>query len=218
MSMDDSRRRGLLRLKHTREVSEAKAEAMADQAPRFARLADPSASPRVVSSFNLFQTPEALADLAAGILIDGRADLGRILEPSAGLGRLYQAIRRRSSASITLVDISPDCCRELYHATETDSAARLIAGDFLGMDQDRLGGPFDSILMNPPFKMGTDVRHVRHALAMLGAGGRLVSFVAAGPRQRAAFEQSATAWIDLPAGSFRAEGTNVDTALVVFDR
>lgn len=216
MGTDDSRRTGILRLRHLREVSEAKAEEMDAQRGRFARLANRDAAPRVVTAWQLFQTPEPLAARVVELLADGR-DLGRVLEPSAGLGRIYRAIRRHDGAApVTLVDAAPDCCGELYRATEGDPAARLVAGDFLAMDAARLG-TFDSVAMNPPFRLGADIKHVRHALGLLAPGGRLVSVVAAGPKQRAALRPGAALWIDLPPGSFRSEGTDVAAALVVFD-
>jgi 16S rRNA G1207 methylase RsmC len=148
-------------------------------------------------------------------LLDG---FGRVLEPSAGLGRLYRAVRSRSAdCPITLVDASPECCGELYRATEGDGAARLVAGDFLAMDAARLG-EFDAVVMNPPFTMGTDVKHVRHALTFLAPRGRLVAVCANGPKQRAALRPIAAQWIDLPAGSFKSEGTNVNAAIVVIDK
>lgn len=216
MSTNESRRTGLLRLLHLRERTEARGEEMAEQAGRFAALADPANDPRVVSSFNLFQSPEPLAAMLAGLLVDGRT-AGRTLEPSAGLGRLYRALRLFDpSCPVVLVDVSPECCGELYRATEGDGSARLVTGDFLGMGAARLGGTFDSVIMNPPFRMGTDVKHVRHALGLLNPGGRLVSVCAAGPKQCKGLAD-ATKWIDLPAGTFKGEGTSVAAAVVVYD-
>jgi SAM-dependent methyltransferase len=181
---------------------------------RFERLADPSAAPRVVSSFNLFQTPEALADRVASL-----ANLaGRVLEPSAGLGRLYRAVRYRSDCPMVLVDVSPDCCRELYEATARDEAATLVQADFLTCDADRLGGLFDGVVMNPPFKMGADIKHIRHALGLLRPGGRLVSVCANGPRQRAALQPMAVQWIDLEPDTFKSEGTKAHAAIVVIEK
>lgn len=209
---DESRRRGLMRLYHLKEVAEAKAAEMREQGQRFEGLADPAAAPRVVSAFNLFQTPEPLAER----VVRQFKRLGRVLEPSAGLGRLYRAVRAAdATCPVVLVDSSPQCFRELYHATEGDTEARLIAADFLSLTPDRLG-LFDSIAMNPPFKNGIDVKHVEHARRFLAPGGKLVSIVAAGPRQRAAFFGVADMWSMLPAGSFRSEGTDVETALVIF--
>ena len=76
-------------------------------------------------------------------------------------------------------------------------------------------GTFDRIIMNPPFTMGEDIKHIQHALTMLRPGGRLVALCANGPRQRAAFMDKAEHWEDLPAGSFSVEGTGVNVALMV---
>ena len=211
--MNESRRTGLLRLRHLNEASEAHAEEMAESRERFARLADPASKPRTVQAFQLFQTPEPLADQLASMF----GAFGRTLEPSAGLGRLYRAIRKRdASCPITLVDSSPACCGELYRAIEGDGAATLVSGDFLAMDADRLGGLFDSCIMNSPFKNAVDIKHIHHALKMLRIGGRLVALCAAGPRQRAALMPLGE-WIDLPEGSFKSEGTNVNAAIVVIE-
>lgn len=205
-----SRSTGLDRLLSLADMAEARGADLAEVAPRFARLADPGSAPRAVSSFNLFQTPPDLAARLAGMF----PAFGRTLEPSAGLGRLYTAVRGLSACPMTLVDVSPDCCRELDRIA--DGAAKVLCGDFLEMRVDQLGY-FDSVIMNPPFKQGQDVKHIEHALTMLAGGGRLVSLVAAGPRQRAALEDRAAQWIDLPPGSFKSEGTNANAAIVVFD-
>lgn len=208
-TMNASREKGIGRLRNLRDFAEATALEMSDHAERFGRLAQPGSAPRVVSSFNLFQTPEPLAERLAGMF----PTFGRTLEPSAGLGRLYRAVRYRSNCEAVLVDVSPDCCAELERIA--DERAKVIQGDFLTM----AGlGLFDCIIMNPPFKNGQDVKHIQHALTMLDDGGLLVALCAAGPRQRAALEPKAAQWIDLPEGSFRSEGTNVNAAIVVFEK
>lgn len=213
MSARDSQHAGRLRLRHLMEHTEAVGEEMAEERPRFERLADPTAAPRVVSAFNLFQTPEPLALRAAGLF----DTFGRTLEPSAGLGRLYRALRARSSdCHISLVEQAAECCAELYRAIEGDAAASLVQADFLTCDAARLGGLFDSILMNPPFKMGRDIKHIEHARTLLAPRGKLVSFCAAGPKQRAKLQPFADQWHDLPGDSFKSEGTHVNAAIVVF--
>ena len=212
--MNESQRTGRLRLRHLLEVTEAKDEEMCEARERFARLADPNSAPRVVSAFNLFQTPEPLA---SG-LVDYVDRKGRWLEPSAGLGRIYRAIRAADSSNhITLVDNSADCCRELYLATATDPDCRLIQGDFLAQSPEALG-LFDCIVANPPFMRGTDIRHISHMTKFLAPGGRLVALCAAGPKQQAQLKPLADQWIDLPPKSFASEGTNVNAAIVVIDR
>lgn len=220
--MNESRKTGLLRLRHLQEVNEAKAEEMAEERRRFERLENSASAPRVVSAFNLFQTPEALAARMAGLF----PAFGRTLEPSAGLGRLYRAVRALDrSCSVVLVDSSPECCGELYRAIEGDESARLVSGDFLAMDAGRLGGLFDSIIMNPPFKNGTDLKHVRHAYGLLAPGGRLVAIMSEGAfcRER---DHAFREWLEsvggtaerLAAGTFKEAYTNVGARLVVIDR
>lgn len=213
MPARESQLKGRLRLRHLFEVTEAKGEELAELAPRFERLADSTAAPRVVSAFNLFQTPTELAERLAGMF----PRWGRTLEPSAGLGRLYQAIRTTTADHVTLVEIAAECAGELYRITADDPDCQLIQADFLGCDRDRLGGGFDSVLMNPPFCRGLDVKHIRHAVTLLNPGGQLVSVCAAGPKQRAAFQGvPGWDWIDLPAGTFREAATNVETAIVIY--
>lgn len=214
--MRESRQTGLLRLRHLQETTEAKAEGLAELRPRFERLADPASAPRAVQAWQLFQTPPNVADLAVGML--GPLDGCRVLEPSAGLGRLYRAVRKAStSCECVLVEIAPDCAAELYRETEGDDHTRLVQADFLECDAQRLGGLFDRIVMNPPFKMGRDIKHINHARGLLSPGGRLVSLCGAGPRQQAKLQTECDHWHPLPAGSFRTEGTNVETAIVVFE-
>lgn len=211
--MRDSQLKGRLRLRHLLEVTEARAEEMEEQRPRFERLADPASKPRAVSSFNLFQTPETLAARVAAML----RGPGRTLEPSAGLGRLYRAVRGIDPAChVTLVEQAAECCGELYRQIESDADCRLIQGDFLEQTPDKLG-LFDSILMNPPFKMGRDIKHILHAAKFLASGGRLVSLCSNGPRQRDKLQPMATEWHELPPGSFKESYTNVAAAIVVIE-
>ena len=62
--------------------------------------------------------------------------------------------------------------------------------------------------------MVCDVHHIKHAAKFLTDGGLLVALCANGPRQREALLPIAETWEELPAGSFRSEGTSVDVALL----
>lgn len=205
---------GRLRLAHARETHEAKTQDMDEERRRFLALADPAAAARAVSSFNLFQTPPAIAARMAELL-DYRG--GRILEPSAGLGRLYSAARAVAHDSpIVLVENSPHCCAELYRMIAGDSATRLVQGDFLSKSVEDLGGPFDRVLMNPPFKLGTDIKHISAALELLTPGGLVVALCYGGSRQEKHLRPSADTWERLPSGSFASEGTRADVVLCSF--
>ena len=120
-------------------------------------------------------------------------------------------------AEIVLVERSPDCCRELYEAIEGDGSAKLLQGDFLEKTPEEIGY-FDSVIMNPPFCRGDDMRHIEHARKFLSPGGRLAAICAAGPRQiRKYTQEEAYEFHHLPPDSFKSEGTSVSTAIVIID-
>lgn len=205
-----------LRLMALRDQTDAVGQDMAIERHRYDALRDAEA-PRAVSAFNLFQTPEPIAESLvkrSRSLVDA-FEGKRLLEPSAGLGRIYRAFRAITDAPVTLVENAPQCAAELYRQTAHDDAATLVQADFLSCDASRLGGLFDVVVMNPPFKNGADIRHVRHALTLARPGGAIVALCYAGPRQRAAFEnRDGWTWELLPAGSFKAEGTMADVAMI----
>jgi hypothetical protein len=158
---------------------------------------------QVVVAHCLFPTPPELARRVVELAEIRPGD--RVLEPSAGTGNLVAAIQTSAASPVFIekVEINP----KLAELTGARCADFLTCHDELGQ--------FDRIVMNPPFDHGSDIKHVQHALGMLRAGGRLVSIVAAGPRQREAFAD-ADEWIDLPDGSF--PGTGVQTAIVIYGK
>ncbi len=94
------------------------------------------------------------------------------------------------------------------------SGVTVVNGDFL--EQNGNLGSFDVCLMNPPFApSAADIKHITHAVRFLKPGGHLVAICANGPRQREALMDLADYWEDLPAGTFEASGTGVNTALLV---
>lgn len=198
---------GKLRLLHLREQTEAVEETMISERARFAALAKREAT-KAVSSHNLFQTPVALASRMAAMLGDVTGK--RILEPSAGLGRLYKAV---SGGEFVLVEQSAECCEHLYKL-----GPKLIQADFLDCDVERLGGLFDFVLMNPPFERGADIRHVQRAFEFLKPGGLLVSLCYNGVRQNRELRPLVDSWELLPAGSFASEGTRADVVLLTWGK
>jgi protein-L-isoaspartate O-methyltransferase len=92
-------------------------------------------------------------------------------------------------------------------------------GDFLQCNGDL--GKFDRILMNPPFERGDDIKHIQHAVTFLKPGGRLVAICANGPRQNATLkpqaEDSGGIYEPLPEGTFKEQGTGVNTALLIVE-
>ena len=162
---------------------------------------------QTVSAPQLFPTPDDLADKMASYLdIENGHTL---LEPSAGTGALLSAVRRRMVAAVhTIIEMNCKLANRLRQDYDGVTQA-----DFLQCGPEL--GTFDRVLMNPPFANGADIKHIEHARGMLKPGGRLVAICANGPRQRAAFMDVAEHWEDLPAGTFKEAGTNVNTALLV---
>ena len=165
---------------------------------------------RVVTAPQLFPTPSHTADQMVSYLNIEEGD--KILEPNGGTGQLVKALMRAGATKkqIYIAEINNALCNQL-----SKDYGRVYPGDFLERGAWELGGPFDYIVMNPPFKNGEDIKHILHAKEMLKDGGTLVAICANGLRQQAQLMSIADHWEELPAGSFKGEGTNVNTALCV---
>ena len=163
---------------------------------------------QVLSAPQLFPTPADLADRM--VEMSEMRPMPRVLEPSAGTGRLSFAVQKaRPTAKITNVEISPSLASNLKarHFDEVRIA------DFLSLTKSDLG-EFDNVVMNPPFINGQDIAHILHAKTFLAPGGKLVAICADGPRQNEKLKPLACAWEALPAGTFSESGTSVRTVLL----
>jgi 16S rRNA G1207 methylase RsmC len=109
------------------------------------------------------------------------------------------------------VEISNTLCRRLNTMPKVETVHE---ADFLNCNGDL--GTFSRVVMNPPFKNGEDIKHVKHALTFLRPGGRLVSIVANGPRQQRELKPLGE-WIELERGVFAEQGTNVNAAILIVD-
>ena len=177
---------------------------------------------QVVTAPQLFPTPP---DLAARMVdLAGLAIGMRVLEPSAGTGRLLEALPdivpfgqvRQTALQVVAVEVNPALAARLAC---TGLAGTVRCADFLQCSAAAEDlGLFDVVLMNPPFAQGADIEHINHALTMLRPGGSLVALCANGPRQNASLRPMVEArggeWEDLPADTFKEEGTGVRVALI----
>lgn len=165
---------------------------------------------RVVTAPQLFPTPSAIVEKMIDYLDPYEGEL--ILEPSAGTGNIVEGLINRGLDvnNIYIAEINNALCNQL-----SKDYGRVYPGDFLERGAWELGGSFDRIIMNPPFKNGEDIKHILHAKGMLREGGTLVALCANGPRQRDQLMSIADHWEELPSGSFKGEGTNVNTALLM---
>ncbi len=204
------------RLHTLRMENDAAGYAMAEIRPRFEKLKtrhEDGTAPQAVSAYQLFQTP---ADLAAELvaLLDLQPG-ARVLEPSAGLGRLLDALAPKAPSAVVAVEIAPACAGVLFQQDRAGISIR--QADFLKLAPAELG-LFDAIVMNPPFHARTDIRHILHAMKFLKPGGRLAAICMAGNSRELALRHFAKSWIPLPPGAFRAEGTNTPTVMLRIDQ
>ena len=174
-----------------------------------------AAGVQVVIAPQLFPTPPELADRMVA-LADIRPGQ-QVLEPSAGTGRIIDAIRRNAHGyAITAVELN---CNMAHRLRTVDCVDDTRQADFLECNGDL--GTFDRIVMNPPFANADDIKHIMHALKMLKPGGRLVAICANGPRQndklRPIVEARGGIWEELPSDTFISTGTSVRTVLLMLD-
>ena len=198
----------LLRLRSHHERNDLASERHDSMRGRFGALAGRApAADRVAVADGLFVTPPEIATRMVGLL--GLQEGQRILEPSAGTGHLLDAAQAACRhLQITAAEQCPRLCRHLF---ERYPGVALRTGDFLGMT---FPASFDAVLMNPPFRRGSDVKHILHARSFLRPGGRLVSLCYNGAVQRARLQPLADTWELLNAGSFRSEGTGAGVVLL----
>lgn len=181
--------------------------------PRFDRLAarhENGTAPRAVSAFNLFQTPASVAARLVGVL-----DLkpgARVLEPSAGLGRIIEALPKYCG-DVVAVEIAASVSAELFRRDWM--GVTLLQRDFLTCTPAELG-LFDAVAMNPPFHMRADIRHILHAITFLKPGGRLAALCLDTHHREKALRHRAATWEQLPETTFAKEGTHVRTVLATF--
>ena len=176
---------------------------------------------QVVVVPQLFPTPHELA--VRMVEIANIQPPMRILEPSAGTGTIVNVIP--IGTHLQAVEINAEAARMLGR-TKTHPCCYIHTGDFLEWSQ-VTDERFDRVLMNPPFANNQDIRHVRAAFDLLREGGRLVAimsphFTFAQDKESVAFrewfEDLGGTYEKLPADTFKASGTSVNTVLVTIDR
>lgn len=200
------------RLHALRMENDAAGYAMEEMRPRFQRIAgrhENGTAPRAVAVFQLFQTPPPLAARLVSKL--GLRPGARILEPSAGLGRILDALQPFAPSEVVAVEMATDCAAELFR--QERPGVTIKQRDFLTLTPDDLGA-FDAIAMNPPFHMRADIRHIEHARKFLKPGGILAAICMAGQKREERLRPLARTWEPIEARAFKDTGTQVDTVLL----
>ncbi len=204
------------RLHAIRQANDATGYAMQELKPRFDRMAgrhENGTAPRAVSAFQLFQTPPELA--ARLVAASGANRNCRVLEPSAGLGRILDALQAVGVWDVTAVEFAANLAGELYRQERAE--LKILQRDFLTVSPQETG-LFDAICMNPPFHMRADIRHILHALTFIKAGGTLAALCFDTPSREKALRPLCSTWEKIPAGTFGKEGTRVPTVLLTIEK
>jgi predicted RNA methylase len=154
-----------------------------------------------------------------------------VLEPSAGEGDIVRATFLAGAGAVVAIEIDQGRAEHLF-SVECPQGSRLVVhhADFLELPVPPVA-QFDRVVMNPPFSVPgnrrADLAHVEHAIQFLKPGGRLAAIMGGGimfrqDRRSTTFRDlvdgMGAEWAHLPAGSFAASGTNVNTALLTLTK
>ena len=159
-------------------------------------------STAVSKDLQYYPTPAEVVDrVLAGIVIR-KGD--KVLEPSCGCGRFLDALRK---AGADTLGIEVDASRAAQARAKGHS---VLLANFL---ETVPTGDFDRVCMNPPFYGKHYAKHVEHAMKFLKPGGSLVAILPVTARYDHGLLDGR--WEDLPVGSFRESGTNINTTVLV---
>lgn len=187
-----------------------------DPTPLLRAGVDSGAVENLKQKYQFFETP---ADLAADMVARLRlAPRERVLEPSAGRGRLVDPCLR-AGAHVYAVEIWDQNTPHLVAMLGSDGVRE---ADFLALQPE--GREYDAVVMNPPFTKKQAIQHIRHAWTWLRPGGRMAAICDSGAMVNGSYaEQGFRAWLEsigaeteeLPAGTFAESGTGVRSMLIV---
>jgi ParB/RepB/Spo0J family partition protein len=159
---------------------------------------------------SFYPTPHEIADqMVRDLGIKGDGEGVTVLDPSAGSGRLLDAVlRAHPKAKVQAIEWN----MTLQNILKT-KGYDLVDTDYLTYFEST-----DHIIMNPPFEKNSDYIHVQHCFELLKTGGTLSAIVSPGYQYRSGkTEKGFTAWLEehgitpekLPDGAFKSVGTGI---------
>lgn len=171
------------------------------------------------NDLQFYPTPPDVAEsLCHGLRLDG----AKVLEPEAGSGAICR-VALAKGAAVTAVEIHEGRALQLR---QIGGRIATIHANFLTLPP---SPTFQFVLMNPPFYGTHWMEHVYRAWDWLAPGGTLRAVLPASAevdedKEHLAFRRwversCADRWhrryfSDLPSGSFRASGTNIETVIL----
>lgn len=155
-------------------------------------------------SHQFYPTPDALAQR---LITLAQIDTSHsCLEPSAGQGNI--AVHLPVDRT-TCVELSALHCQILR-----SKGLKVVEHDFTSWSGPEAG--FDRIVMNPPFNMGRWQDHLDAAAALVKPGGKIVSVLPSGAKNKASLAGFQCSWHGPYADEF--PGTSVDIVILVADK
>lgn len=183
----------------------------------------------VLSEYQLFQiknqyypTPHRLAREMVKL---AKIEAGhKVLEPSAGSGRLLnEIIRYTDIENIQGIEIDESKAQTLHKC-----GYNIINTSFEDYYNNKKSNvEFDRVVMNPPFSEERDLRHTAMAFNLLKTGGILVGLVAENSlyydreitrKFNSYLAEFDAQVIDVPYGTFEESGTLVDICIIVLEK
>lgn len=174
-----------------------------------------------------FPTPPAVVGEMLRNLDLGPAST--VLEPSAGEGGITRVVLDRG-ARVDAVEVDPGRCAVLQQLAVATPRLAVTRANFLTLPA---RPAYSHVLMNPPFSGTHWMQHVMHAYDFLAPGGTLVAVLPvsaeigesrahetfrAWAAQRGRWRSDRIDFRDLPAESFAASGTRINTVLLTLHR
>ena len=174
------------------------------------------------NAFELFETPRELTSAFAQAFTDSawrfnrgitEAEKFSVLEPSAGTGRISNAIRAAAAAAeysnieIDCVEVQPQLASDLKQ-----QGFSVVQGDFLQMQPKPA---YDFIAMNPPFSGSQECAHVWQAYQFLKPGGTMMAIVSRSLRYNTSRHYRAfRTWLDSLDAKISDTGVTFDDTAV----
>ena len=158
-------------------------------------------STEVSKDLQFYRTPVDVVDRIISGLYLSESD--RVLEPSCGDGAILDGINKAGAMGY---GIEYDTGRA-YAAREKGHS--VFIGNFLECEPEQT---YDYVIMNPPFYGLHYLKHVNHAIKFLKPNGMLIAILPANAWY--SHKKLDGRWQDLPVGSFRESGTNVNTGFI----
>lgn len=228
--------------KLNRELAAFYGEVLADAMPAERDISERKTGPTAMvlcKDLQFYPTPPEAARALVGdtgcISVNGKVI--RVLEPSAGEGALIQAMMDSANhyavsglaLHVDAYEVDPvraQVCSRMRRTARCDLALNVREQNFLNVHPRPV---YDVVIMNPPFSGTHWMTHVLHAFRFLKPNGTLrailpVSAQLGTSKAHREFQAWAEAnqpkwhrgspFRDLPVGSFRASGTNINTVIL----